>query len=263
MNSRDYWNENLDTDNLSRKDGSRHVQLSESLAFADTPEFQWLVHRAGNVEGKTLIDIGGGIGLQSILWARLGANVIVIDMAEQRLGELRHVAREAEVENKIRLLAGKAEKIPLGNASVDIAFTKSVLIHTDLPRAAKEIHRVLKPGGQGLFIEPTTGNPLIRLYRRFLAPRIWRSITRYFDDESRRELREPFGGVMYCKYFYLLSAWSFFWQYARRNIARFNLSLRRWIRYDRKIMRKYPKLERWCWFVSMEVRKTIQYQNKE
>ncbi len=221
------------------------------------------MRRAPNVEGKTLIDIGGGIGLQSILWAQHGANVIVIDMAEKRLSQLRRVARQAGVGGKIRLLAGQAEKIPLDDASVDIAFTKSVLIHTDLPRAAREIHRVLKPGGRGLFIEPTTGNPLIRLYRRFLAPRIWRSITRYFDDDSRRELREPFGGVMYCKYFYLLSAWSFFWQYGRRDIGRFNLSLRRWMRYDRKLIRKYRRLERWCWFVSMEVQKSKKSQQHQ
>ncbi|GAG29658.1 unnamed protein product, partial [marine sediment metagenome] len=132
--------------------------------------------------------------------------------------------------------------------------TKSVLIHTDLAAAAAEIHRVLQSDGQGVFIEPLTGNPIIRLYRRVAAPRVWRSITRYFDTRALDELRRPFGRLRR-KPFYIVSAGSFFWQYGWRNLARFQRSLRRWRRVDAWLTRRWPRLESWAWFAAIEVRK--------
>ena len=260
-NARQYWNSNLDTDNLSRKGGGsgtqNAVQLKESFAFASTPEFEWLQERVGDVQGRFLIDLGGGVGMHALLWAIAGASVIVVDPAVQRMQLLRRIATQAGVAERIRFVAAAAESLPFREGSVGVVFTKSVLIHTDLPRAAREIHRVLEPGGQGLFIEPLNRNPLIRLYRACFAPRIWRNITRYFDPSALDDLRAPFGRLRW-KPFYLASAWSFFWQYSPfgiKNLQRFQDSLRRWLRIDARLTRRWPYLESWSWFASIEVRK--------
>ena len=114
--------------------------------------------------------------------------------------------------------------------------------------------RILQVGGSGAFIEPLNGNPLMRFYRRWFAPSIWRSITRYFDQEAIDELRQPFGSLCWKK-FYLLSAGSFFWQYSRKDIQRLQKSLKRWMRLDKRCFKKWSGLEKYCWFVSMHVRK--------
>jgi SAM-dependent methyltransferase len=41
-----------------------------------------------------------------------------------------------------------------------------VLHHLQLPQAFQEGHRVLRPGGRMLFLEPLATNPVIELYRR-------------------------------------------------------------------------------------------------
>ncbi|MBN1865751.1 class I SAM-dependent methyltransferase [Candidatus Sumerlaeota bacterium] len=256
--ARKYWNGNLDTDNLSRKRRTTGAsEFEESLAFASTPEFEWLRRRADNVEGRLLIDLGGGVGMHAILWAQAGARVVVVDPALRRMHLLRRIADQAGLADRIRFVAAAAEALPLRSDSVGVVFTKSVLIHTDLPRAAAEIHRVLEPRGQGLFIEPLNRNPLIRLYRLLFAPRIWKRITRYFDRSALSDLRAPFGRLRW-KAFYLASAWSFVWQYGPfglKNLGRFQESLARWRRVDRRVLSRFPRFEPWSWFASIEVRK--------
>lgn len=254
MDSRSYWNANLDTDNLSRRGGASHQRLDEALAFARTPEFEWLLERFGDAQGRLVIDLGGGVGMHALLWAQAGARVVVVDMALERLKSLRAVARRAGLADCISFVVGKAEFLPLRPATADAIFTKSVLIHTDLPIAAQEIRRALRPGGQGLFIEPLVGNPIIQLYRLVLAPRIWRSITRYFDRRSLDTLRRPFGRLRW-KPFYLLAAWSFFWQYGLKRLDRFGRSLRRWRRVDSRLLHRWPRLDTCCWFAAIEVRR--------
>jgi SAM-dependent methyltransferase len=254
MQAREYWNENLDTDNLSRHGGAAHERLDESLDFANTPEFAWLQKRVGPVADRLVVDVGGGIGLHAVLWARAGARVLVVDIAVERLRLLRDLVQRAGVADRVMVLAGNAESLPLRSDAVDVVFTKSVLIHTQLSEATDEIYRVLRVGGHGAFIEPLDRNPIIGLYRRLFAPKIWKSITRYFDSESLETLRVRFGRLRW-KPFYLLSAGSFFWQYGWKDLGRFRRSLKRWMHADAWIAKRFPRLEPWAWFAAIEVSK--------
>ena len=40
------------------------------------------------------------------------------------------------------------------DASVDVVFGIAILHHLDLPQAAREVWRILKPGGRAIFQEP-------------------------------------------------------------------------------------------------------------
>jgi ubiquinone/menaquinone biosynthesis C-methylase UbiE len=262
MISKEYWNRNLDTDNLSRPGGATHAFLEESFAFARTPEFEWLRERLGNIQGMRMVELGGGIGMHALIWAREGARVLVVDIALERMKALRTLAARAGLGDRILFVVGQAEAIPLRDNTADLAFTKSVLIHTEIPRAARDIHRILKPGGRGAFIEPMRRNPIIRVYRRLCGPAIWMKITRYFDEQCFKELREPFD-LFFWKPFYLLSAGSFFWQYGYRSLRRFQRSLPFWQRMDAKLTQWWPFLERWHWCAAIEVRKAGQPSQTE
>jgi ubiquinone/menaquinone biosynthesis C-methylase UbiE len=50
----------------------------------------------------------------------------------------------------ISLDVAPAESLPFPSASMDTVFSKVALPYTDIPRALREMHRVLKPGGQVL-----------------------------------------------------------------------------------------------------------------
>jgi ubiquinone/menaquinone biosynthesis C-methylase UbiE len=58
-----------------------------------------------------------------------------------------------------------AHRLEFSDASFDLVFGTAILHHLHLPGAAREIHRVLKPGGRIFFIEPLRHNPVGRVIR--------------------------------------------------------------------------------------------------
>ena len=57
----------------------------------------------------------------------------------------------------------------LGDSSVDAIVGKAILHHLNFEQAIREIHRLLRPGGTALFLEPLYDNPASKLFR-FLTP---------------------------------------------------------------------------------------------
>ena len=94
--------------------------------------------------GHSAVDVGCGPGaLTRVLVDRLGADhVVAVDPSEQFVDACR--ASFPGVEVRI----GRAEAIPVGDGSVDVALAQLVLHFVSKPRdAAVEMRRVLRPGG--------------------------------------------------------------------------------------------------------------------
>ena len=82
---------------------------------------------------------------------------------------------EAELDNGIRLAAQSgveiefrivdANNLEFENESFDIVFGGAILHHLDFAGAINEVYRVLKPGGEILFIEPLGINPVSKIIR--------------------------------------------------------------------------------------------------
>ena len=102
--------------------------------------------------GETVLDIGSGGGIDTLLAARRvgpeGA-AIGIDVVEQMLERARGHAIEAGVAGWTTFLLGEMEKIPLPDESVDVVISNGVLnLSARKSRALAEIFRVLGPGGR-------------------------------------------------------------------------------------------------------------------
>ncbi len=103
-----------------------------------------------DLRGKTVVDIGCGGGLFAEEFARLGAQVIGVDPSTASLATARSHAAAAGLSIDYR--EGSGERLPLDDASVDIACCVDVLEHvTDLDAVIGETGRVLRPGGLYLF----------------------------------------------------------------------------------------------------------------
>lgn len=105
--------------------------------------------------GRTLVDIGCNWGRWTIAAARRGYRPLGVDPSLQALLAARAVCAQLGVEADF--VIGDARHLPIRTASVDTAFSYSVIQHFSKPdaaRAAEDIGRVLVPGGQSLVQMP-------------------------------------------------------------------------------------------------------------
>jgi demethylmenaquinone methyltransferase/2-methoxy-6-polyprenyl-1,4-benzoquinol methylase len=117
-------------------------------------------------------DIGVGTGLVACEAARLVGDPTLITGIDPSSGMLAN----ARVPAGVKLLEGRAEAIPLPDASVDFISMGYALRHIgDLTAAFQEFHRVLRPGGKVCVLEITApesrpGRAMLRFYMRGIVP---------------------------------------------------------------------------------------------
>jgi arsenite methyltransferase len=109
------------------------------------------VRRAGLVPGESVIDLGCGAGIDTLLAARLvlpGGHAIGLDTLPEMLEQAKANARDGAIGN-VEWLRAELESIPLPDASVDVAISNGVLnLSPRKGRAMSEIFRVLHSGGR-------------------------------------------------------------------------------------------------------------------
>ena len=101
--------------------------------------------------GDTVLDLGCGSGIDSVLAARRTGptgRVIALDFLAEMLERTSAVAREAGLDN-VEPLEGEMEAIPLPDSTVDCIISNGVLnLSPRKARALAECARVLRPGGE-------------------------------------------------------------------------------------------------------------------
>jgi ubiquinone/menaquinone biosynthesis C-methylase UbiE len=98
-------------------------------------------------DGDVVLDVGAGTGLLAPgALERVGeGDVIALDPSAHRLEELERVCRDPRAWYQI----GESAVLPLPDAFVDVALAFSTLADgRDADDAARELYRVLRPGGR-------------------------------------------------------------------------------------------------------------------
>lgn len=151
--------------------GAKTLARYASPPAATPYPLEYAYHLLGDVNGKRVLDFGCGSGSNSVLIARRGARVSGIDISESlvRMGNER--LKDNGVSAHANLLVGSAHDLPFESNSMDVVFGIAILHHLDLELVAKEVHRVLKPGGRAIFQEPVRNSPLMRFLRRLIPYR--------------------------------------------------------------------------------------------
>ena len=101
--------------------------------------------------GDTVVDLGCGAGLDSILAVRrVGptGKVVGVDMNEAMIVKARANAERLGLEN-IEFIQSPIDSLPLADGSVDVAISNGVFnLCLDKPKVLAEVCRVLRPGGR-------------------------------------------------------------------------------------------------------------------
>jgi SAM-dependent methyltransferase len=125
----------------------------------------------GPLEGKRVLDLGCGEGDLSLRLLRRDAAVTGLDVSPGMVELARQRTVRFLPRAEAEFVAAPAEATGLDNDAFDLVVGKWVLHHTDIEAAAAEVARVLKPGGEAVFVETSALNPVFAWARKHLAGR--------------------------------------------------------------------------------------------
>jgi SAM-dependent methyltransferase len=120
----------------------------------------------GDVGGLDLLDLGCGMGEESVYFATLGARVTGIDISEVGIASLQQRARHHGLAIRARLMRCDPTDFPA--ASFDRIHGMGILHHVGIHTGLREVRRLLRPGGVGVFLEPMGDNATIETVKRWL-----------------------------------------------------------------------------------------------
>jgi SAM-dependent methyltransferase len=148
---RQYWNTHIHDLEIST-----HAPGSVGF-FSDLDQYHFeklhhlldLIH-FDEWKDKDVLDVGCGAGVEVVRFARAGARVTGVDIAESGVA----LARQNLAQQGLaaRLDAADGEHLPYPDKSFDLVFAHGVVQYTgDDRQMVSEIHRVLRPGGLAVF----------------------------------------------------------------------------------------------------------------
>jgi ubiquinone/menaquinone biosynthesis C-methylase UbiE len=193
-----YWNERIhDLEMTTQPVGSRaFFDELDDYRFDKLHYLPRLVDFNG-YRGQQLLEVGCGIGTDLVRFARGGARVsgvdlsqTAIDLARKNLAE--HGAQAAD------LRVANAEALPFADATFDVVYGHGVIQYTaDPARLIAECHRVLRPGGRGIFMVYNRVSWLNALSKVMKVPLEHEDapVLRKFSIAEFRQLLSPFAAV--------------------------------------------------------------------
>jgi ubiquinone/menaquinone biosynthesis C-methylase UbiE len=146
-----------------------------------------------NKAGK-ILDVGCGTGLYWPVLKNYGNEIIGIDSSEAMIKEARHLIKRKKLSG-VNARVQNCEDIDMADESFDSVLCVDVLHHIpNLKSALKEFHRILKPGGRLIAIEPNMFNPILFL-AHLLPPEERFGIIRNYSPILKKLLRPYFKDI--------------------------------------------------------------------
>ncbi len=125
----------------------------------------------GDVRGKRVLIYGCGFDPGATWFARRGAHVTAIDISPESVQDQRILMDAYGVSMNLRV--ADAMHTPFPDQSFDLIYGNAILHHLDSDGCAREIARLVAPGGVAVFREVQAGNVFLRLFR--WATPFWRT----------------------------------------------------------------------------------------
>lgn len=161
--ARDYYNSE-DADNFyAQVWGGEDIHIglyrsaAEPIRDASRRTVDHLADRLGNLSPETtVLDIGSGYGgAARRLVDRFGCRVICLNLSEAENERNRSLNEAAGVADRIEVVDGRFEDIPLSGTSVDAVWSQDAILHSgNRKQVMVEVDRVMKSGARFAFTDP-------------------------------------------------------------------------------------------------------------
>ena len=148
-------------------------KVERTLALGTGPWYRRrALERAGLAPGMRVVDVGFGTGLVAAQAIKIigSADLLTgVDPSPAMMGA-------SPLAKQVKLVEGKAERIPLPDACADFISMGYALRHvSDVEAAFSEFYRALKPGGRICVLEITpaegrVANAMLKFYMRSIVP---------------------------------------------------------------------------------------------
>ena len=145
----------LGPDDVLPPDMTFERYAAEHLSMSGMADF------LGDLTDRRILEYGCGLGQLSVVLARSGALVTTFDLSQASIDVARKRAELNGVADRIDFHLASGEALPFETGSFDLAIGKAILHHLDPEVGARELARVLAPGGRATFSEPLGTNPLV------------------------------------------------------------------------------------------------------
>jgi len=159
--------------------------------------------------GKKVLEVGCGLGTDLLQFARAGASITGVDISAKAVGLSQRRLALYGMPGTVSQMNG--ERLDLPDNSFDLVYSWGVIHHSpDHEKVAKEIHRVLKPGGTlkvmvyhrlslvslavYLLDVKRHGNPFVS-FKTALSRSLESPGTKAFSIGEIRDLFKDFGGL--------------------------------------------------------------------
>ncbi len=149
---RNFWTQHVNAERVYGKTVSAH-ERGDDQYFADLEQQRYRSHRhllpwiKAMTPGKTVLEIGSGVGLDSYTMASHGLAVTAVDLTQIAA----HTASQRFARNNLpgQFTVADAGHLPFPDNHFDYVYSFGVLHHAaDTALTIREVHRVLKPGGE-------------------------------------------------------------------------------------------------------------------
>ncbi|MCK4550327.1 MAG: class I SAM-dependent methyltransferase [Candidatus Aenigmarchaeota archaeon] len=147
------WNKTpCGSSTLKSKKGSKEF-FEDVIRYRYEVYAPWLkkIISKEDVKGKKLLEVGCGMGIDLLQFAKKGAICTGIDLTPNHVLLAKKLFRTNDI--KANIVNGDAETLKFHKNSFDYVYSHGVIHHTpNTEKALSEIYRVLKPGGKALIM---------------------------------------------------------------------------------------------------------------
>lgn len=208
--------------------------------------------------GRTLLDLGCGLGFDSIILAKMGYNVMGVDISPISIKKAKILSEEMGVSDKTTFLVTNIERDQIPGR-FDIVLCRSTLHHLttySLEENIKNIKSCLARTGRAIFIEPLDKNPLANINRNILDPYDRSPTEKPLNLLKTLETFKACFRYVHHREIALLSGSSYFFHY--RWPALYDALQKILDDIDNFLLRVAPKLREYAWITIIDASDVLQ-----